>query len=130
LRRGSLAPHGPVVLFADTVGFIRKLPHHLVASFRSTLGEVTAADLVVHLVDRSHPLWPAQQEVADGVMRELGVDAQRVLLVFNKADRLGPSERSGPGLWISAATGEGLDELRATLAERLGVRAPSAAAGG
>lgn len=121
LRRGVLDGGFPVI-FADTVGFIRKLPHHLVSSFRSTLGEIADADVVLHVVDRSHPRWQEQLEVAEGVMDELGVDRGRVINVFNKCDLL-PEEtplgvRNG-AVWISSATGAGLDELRAEVARRL-----------
>jgi GTPase len=151
LRRGSLGTngaHGPVgdegaaeagesgasagangggpgrsAVFADTVGFIRKLPHHLVSSFRSTLGEITAADLVLHVVDRSHPQWHDQMRVADEVLDELGVERRRVVTVFNKCDRVAALPRSagqdGEGLRVSALTGEGLDALRAEIARRL-----------
>lgn len=87
LRKGHLGG-GRVVIFADTVGFVRKLPHHLVASFRSTLGEVLEADLVLHVVDRSHPAWEEQQSVGDEVLRDLGVDVEKIVLVHNKTDRL------------------------------------------
>ena len=107
-------------VFADTVGFIRKLPHHLVSSFRSTLGEITAADLVLHVVDRSHPRWQEQAEVAEAVMDELGVDRERVIKVFNKSD-LVPADAPRDGeLWVSAETGEGIPSLKAELARRLG----------
>jgi GTP-binding protein HflX len=135
LRRGNLGTngaHGPAgpegaagagAVFADTVGFIRKLPHHLVSSFRSTLGEITAADLVLHVVDRSHPQWHDQMRVADEVLDELGVERRRVVTVFNKCDRVGPltpsGAQDGDGLRVSALTGEGLDALRAEIARRL-----------
>ena len=111
-------------VFADTVGFIRKLPHHLVSSFRSTLGEITNADLVLHVIDRSHPLWHEQMSVADQVLDELGVDRRRILTVFNKSDRVplharDPHPDSGDAVWVSALTGEGLDTLRARVARRL-----------
>ncbi|HEY0514192.1 MAG TPA: GTPase HflX [Thermoanaerobaculia bacterium] len=119
LRRGSVQGARTAV-FADTVGFIRKLPHHLVSSFRSTLGEITAADLVLHVVDRSHPRWQEQAEVAEAVMDELGVDRERVITVFNKSD-LVPVDASRDGaLWVSAATGDGIPALKAELARRLG----------
>jgi GTP-binding protein HflX len=124
LRRGALDGSRTAV-FADTVGFIRKLPHHLVSSFRSTLGEITAADLVLHVVDRSHPRWQEQAEVAEGVMDELGVDRERVIKVFNKSDLVPADAPRDGGLWISAATGEGLPELKALLARRLGLGAPA-----
>jgi GTP-binding protein HflX len=120
---GSANGPGRSAVFADTVGFIRKLPHHLVSSFRSTLGEITAADLVLHVVDRSHPQWHEQMRVADEVLDELGVERRRVVTVFNKCDRvaaLSPSARQdGEGLRVSALTGEGLDALRAEIARRL-----------
>jgi GTP-binding protein HflX len=119
LRRGALGPEGPVVVFVDTVGFIRKLPHHLVASFRSTLEEVVEADLVLHVVDRSHAGWEEQQAIAEQVLADLGVPPEHVLLVYNKCDRL-PGEPSGPdALALSALSGAGVDELRAAIAVRL-----------
>jgi GTP-binding protein HflX len=124
LRRGQVDGSRSAV-FADTVGFIRKLPHHLVSSFRSTLGEITAADLVLHVVDRSHPRWQEQAEVAEAVMDDLGVDRERVIRVFNKSDLVPAEEpRNGGALWVSAATGEGIAELKAELAQRLGLGAP------
>jgi GTPase len=119
---GSNGGPGRSAVFADTVGFIRKLPHHLVSSFRSTLGEITAADLVLHVVDRSHPQWHDQMRVADEVLDELGVERRRVVTVFNKCDRIAalpPSSHDGEGLRVSALTGEGLDALRAEIARRL-----------
>ena len=120
LRRGSVEG-AKTAVFADTVGFIRKLPHHLVSSFRSTLGEVTAADLVLHVIDRSHPRWEEQAAVAEQVMDELGVDRERVVNVYNKTDLVPPDEpRNGQALWVSAVTGEGIPALKAELARRLG----------
>lgn len=117
LRRGSLAG-GEVAVFADTVGFIRKLPHHLVSSFRSTLGEIAEADVVLHVIDRSHPFWREQREVALGVLDELGVERERVIDVFNKRDLVAVEEPHA-GLWVSAVTGEGIAELRAEIVRRL-----------
>ena len=122
LRRGVVDGAGPVV-FSDTVGFIRKLPHHLVSSFRSTLGEIADADLVLHVIDRSHPCWREQKEVAEGVLEDLGVERGRVIEVFNKSDLVAPGEGRNGGLWVSAASGEGLGELRAEVARRLGAAA-------
>jgi GTP-binding protein HflX len=134
LRRGALGADGATVVFADTVGFIRKLPHHLVASFRSTLEEVTDADLVLHVIDRSHPQWHEQKEVAEGVLAELGVAPERVLVVFNKVDRLGddgPLGAVGDAVAVSALSGAGLPELRAAIRARLTTlgRAPRPAGG-
>ncbi len=127
LRRGQVDGSRSAV-FADTVGFIRKLPHHLVSSFRSTLGEITAADLVLHVVDRSHPRWQEQAEVAEAVMDDLGVDRERVIRVFNKSDLVPAEETRNGDLWVSAATGEGIAELKAELAKRLGLGGATASA--
>ncbi|HXO22624.1 MAG TPA: GTPase HflX [Thermoanaerobaculia bacterium] len=115
-------------VFADTVGFIRKLPHHLVSSFRSTLGEITAADLVLHVVDRSHPRWREQAEVAEKVLADLGVEPGRVVLVFNKSDLVEPQEPRNGGLWVSATTGEGIPDLREEIASRLDGRVENVSA--
>lgn len=129
LRRGAVGTvdgrgEGAAV-FADTVGFIRKLPHHLVSSFRSTLGEITDADVVLHVIDRSSPTWREQMAVAEAVMDDLGVDRDRVLNVFNKSDLLPPGEARNGGVWVSAVSGEGIGELRAELARRIGSAAPA-----
>ncbi|MDY7093773.1 MAG: GTPase HflX [Acidobacteriota bacterium] len=124
LRRGALDPYH-VVIFADTVGFIRKLPHHLVSSFRSTLEEITEADLVLHVVDRSHPAWEDQLRVADEVLDDLGVEREKTLVVFNKVDRLEAdhaptaAEAGRNAVAVSALTGEGLDDLRQCILKQL-----------
>ena len=117
LRKGSIAGH-ETAIFTDTVGFIRKLPHHLVASFKSTLEEINEADVVLHVVDRSHPRWHEQMEIGEEVLADLGVDMTRVLPVFNKAD-LWQSENGDldGGLAVSAVTGDGVPELKHWLAE-------------
>jgi len=132
VRRGALDAERWPVLFADTVGFIRKLPHDLVASFRSTLDEVVDADLVVHVVDRSHPRWEEQKRVAEEVLASLGVEPERVLIAYNKRDRLASGEAPGAGdLAISAVTGEGVEQLRAEIGRRLArLRAAPRAPGG
>jgi GTPase len=127
LRRGVVDGAGPVV-FSDTVGFIRKLPHHLVSSFRSTLGEIATADLVLHVIDRSHPTWREQKDVAEGVLDDLGVERQRVIEVLNKSDLIEPGELRNGGLWVSAVTGDGVEALRAEVARRLGAGYRPAAA--
>jgi GTP-binding protein HflX len=127
LRRGGLEGTGPII-FTDTVGFIRKLPHHLVSSFRSTLGEIAESDLVLHVIDRSHPRWREQMEVAEEVLESLGIEQARVLRVFNKSDKLAISETEdgdptrrpeADAVSISALTGAGLDGLRETIVRRL-----------
>jgi len=98
----------------DTVGFIRKLPHHLVASFRSTMEEAVAADLVLHLIDASHPQYDDQRQVGEEVLRELGIEPERVIEVYNKVDRLeddfSEPDRKG-SVVVSALTGAGIDGL-------------------
>lgn len=102
----------PTVII-DTVGFVRKLPHHLVASFRSTMEEAASADLVVHLVDASHPRAAEQRVVGRAVLEDLGIPSDRVLEVLNKVDRTGAfqEETDRDLLAVSALTGEGIDRL-------------------
>jgi GTP-binding protein HflX len=127
LRRGALDRDGALAVFADTVGFIRKLPHHLVASFRSTLDEIVQSDLVLHVIDRSHPRWEEQKAVAEEVMKELGIDPANVLEVHNKIDRLPAEERISRAragvISVSAETGEGIPALQAKIARALGEKA-------
>lgn len=78
----------PRILVSDTVGFIKRLPHDLVASFKSTLDEALEASLLLHVVDASDPNWPAQHEVTRQVLAEIGASRVPTVLVFNKADRL------------------------------------------
>ena len=109
---------GRAVVVSDTVGFLRKLPHTLVASFRSTLKEVEEADLLVHVVDASSPHADEQRRVAEEVLAEMGVAPERVLLAYNKTDRAGASVPAGE-IAISAVTGEGLPDLRQSVVARL-----------
>jgi GTP-binding protein HflX len=106
------APRQTVII--DTVGFIRKLPHHLVASFRSTMEEAVSADLVLHIIDVSHPQFAEQREIGDQVLDDLGVDRARVIDVLNKSDRIddhfGGPRRSG-AVSVSALTGAGIEDL-------------------
>lgn len=110
---------GRAIVLADTVGFLRKLPHTLVASFKSTLAEAKDADLLVHVVDASSPQGEEQKQVAETVLAELGIPPERVLLAFNKTDRPVPQALEDGGLSISAETGAGLEELRNAIVERL-----------
>ena len=128
VRRLRLPGGAPVVL-ADTVGFIRELPHELVAAFQSTLQEARSAQLLLHVVDASDASRDEHIEQVDTVLREIGAGEIPQLRVFNKIDRLGMSaqlERNGEGdaaaVWIAAAQGSGLDLLRAAIAERLQLR--------
>jgi len=110
-------PRETVVI--DTVGFIRKLPHHLVASFRSTMEEAVAADLVLHVIDGSHPQHGAQREVGSAVLHDLGIDAERVIEIYNKSDQFGDIEPGRRGaIYVSALTGAGVERLVETLRER------------
>jgi len=109
-------PRETVVI--DTVGFIRKLPHHLVASFRSTMEEAVAADLVLHVIDVSHPQYEDQRAVGDEVLRELGVPADRVVEIYNKADRADTVIRRRGTVTLSALDGRGVDRLVDLIRER------------
>ncbi|HDS74657.1 MAG TPA: HflX family GTPase, partial [Firmicutes bacterium] len=115
------------VVLTDTVGFIRKLPHHLVASFRSTLSEAREADIVLHVVDASHPNAAEQIAVVREVLDEMDIRPPHTILVMNKIDQIDaadpestvlPSKLAGgmPHVDISAVTGTGLDRLRDELA--------------
>ena len=122
VRRVKLAGVGEVVL-ADTVGFVRALPHELVAAFRSTLQEARDADLLLHVVDANDPLRDERIEQVRVVLKGIGAGEIRELLVFNKIDLSGDKPRSIEGadgvatqVWASAASGEGLDLLREALA--------------
>jgi GTPase len=84
--RRVVLPDGWAALVSDTVGFIRNLPHHLVAAFTATLEEVVDADFLIHVVDASHPQMRKQMEAVDGVLEELGASEKPVVVVFNKSD--------------------------------------------
>jgi GTP-binding protein HflX len=114
------------VVLSDTVGFIRGLPHQLVDAFKSTLEESIEADLLLHVVDASSPAREAQMAEVDRVLAEIGAAEVPRLLVFNKIDRLERSaaaERAACGtiraVFLSAATGDGVDFLREAIAERV-----------
>jgi len=120
---------GYTVLLTDTVGFIRKLPHDLVASFRATLSEAREADLLLHVIDASHPSWEEQRDVVDGVLAELGLAHRPMRYVMNKMDRLPVEEAQAvrdrvgnltPGaVFVSAVEQGGLEPLRTVLREAL-----------
>jgi GTPase len=124
------------VLLTDTVGFIRKLPHHLVASFRATLEETRDADLLLHVVDASHPLWEEQRLVVDQVLMELGLGEQPVLLVFNKMDLLSEGDALAlqervtalvpNAVFVSTETEHGLEPLSRALRHAMRARRPVA----
>jgi GTP-binding protein HflX len=116
--RQFVLPNKQKLLLTDTVGFLKELPHHLIESFKATLEEVAEADLLFHVVDLSHPLYEAQMEAVKKVLEELNAWGKQMIVVFNKIDRV-----TNPALIehclathphsvaISAATGEGMEEL-------------------
>lgn len=120
-------PTNQNVLLTDTVGFIRKLPHGLVEAFKATLEEVVQADLLLHVVDVSHPQAELQIRAVDAVLQEIGADGKPTLMVFNKIDQLNGNAESLPrylerhphGVPISAATGEGVTALMSELSSQL-----------
>ena len=124
-------PTNQNVLLTDTVGFIRKLPHGLVEAFKATLEEVVRADLLLHVVDISHPLAEEQIAAVNAVLAEMGADEKPTLMVLNKVDRLRAGDGAGAGalnrlqekfpraVAISAATGEGLSNLLAEIGAQL-----------
>ncbi|MDN7133314.1 GTPase HflX [Halomonas sp. MC140] len=125
LRRLEIADVGPVVM-ADTVGFIRHLPHKLVEAFQATLQEASEASLLVHVIDAADPDRELNVKQVELVLKEIGADDVPVLKVMNKIDRLGSApriERDGQGVpevvWLSAQEGQGLDLLHEALSERL-----------
>jgi GTP-binding protein HflX len=124
------------VVVTDTVGFIRKLPHHLVASFRATLDEVNEADLLLQVIDASHATWEEQRVVVEEVLGELGVQSRAVRHVFNKVDLLSAPDLDAlrsrmdsllPGsVFVSTLTDAGLDPLRELLREEIRSHRPVA----
>lgn len=116
------------VILSDTVGFIHKLPHHLVAAFRATLEEVVEADLLLHVVDVSHPNYEQQMDAVFEVLEELGVAGKPTVTVFNKCDLLEPVEaanlatRCPNAVSISAKHKTNLEQLKQTILENLPVQ--------
>lgn len=112
------------ILLTDTVGFIRKLPHHLVEAFKGTLEEAKYADILIHVVDTSNPQMEVQMHVVYETLRQLGVEGKPIITVFNKIDKL-PERRNfrdfkaDYSIMASAKTGEGMDEVKAALEEIL-----------
>jgi GTPase len=109
---------------ADTVGFITELPKDLIAAFRATLEELRDADLLVHVIDAANPDWPRQRLAVESILRDLELDRTPSLLVYNKADLLAAqTPREAGALYVSAARGAGLEQLRAALRARLQAQA-------
>ncbi len=123
LRRIDTAEAGPLIL-ADTVGFVRDLPHDLVAAFKSTLQETTSADLLLHVIDAANPSRASQISEVNSVLRQIGADAVPQIEVYNKIDadeQLQPKiewddEGTAVRVWLSAKSGEGIDLLLQALA--------------
>ena len=125
VRRLDL-PEGEHVVLADTVGFVRDLPHELIAAFRSTLQEAREADLILHLIDASDPnRWQRVRQV-NSVLKQLDADQVPQIRVYNKIDKLDRQPRitnnrdgEGRAVWLSAITGEGIPMLKDAIARRL-----------
>jgi GTP-binding protein HflX len=139
--RQMVSPERRQALLTDTVGFLRKLPHHLVASFHSTLVEAVEADLLIHVVDAADPDLERQMEAVEAVLDDLMAEPRPTVLVFNKLDRVGDEaviaglEASHPDAFlVSALTGDGLAALRTFVWEQAADwaegRAPAARARG
>ena len=117
-------PGGESVLLTDTVGFIRKLPHHLIEAFKSTLEEAKYADIILHVVDCSNPQADTQMYVVYETLKSLGVEDKVMITLFNKCDRPGCDTsirdfQADHTLRISATTGQGLDDVKDLLAKIL-----------
>lgn len=117
-------PKGQQILLTDTVGFIRKLPHHLIEAFQSTLEEAKYADVIIHVVDASNPQMEEQMHVVYATLKQLGVEGKKNITVFNKQDKLNIQEtlrdfKADHVLGISAKTKEGLLELQELLEQIL-----------
>ena len=124
-RRWQLPDIG-FVLLSDTVGFIRNLPHHLIASFKATLEEANQADLLLHVVDASSPSAKRQVAIVEKVLKELNTDQKRTLLVLNKVDMINDIShlhvlryRYPRSISVSARTGQGLDQLAQAVADTI-----------
>ncbi|MBA2657261.1 MAG: GTPase HflX [Tatlockia sp.] len=124
MRKLDLAGAGSVIL-TDTVGFIRDLPHQLVEAFSATLEETAEADLLLHVIDISDPLWRENTHAVELVLAEIGVVEIPMIHVFNKIDQQAgwqpkiDSQESGCKIWVSAKTGAGLELLREAIATQL-----------
>ncbi len=115
---------GQEILLTDTVGFIRKLPHHLIEAFRSTLEEAKYADLIIHVVDVANPQREKQMQIVYETLQNLGVAGKKVITLFNKQDKLQMEEvvkdfKADYTLKISAVTGSGLEQVKEVLEEVL-----------
>jgi len=121
--RGSL---GRMIIVTDTVGFLHHLPHHLIEAFKATLEEASDADVLLHVLEVSHPLASAHAEAVEEVLQQLALQHKPVITVLNKCDRLEDPSRLAalthafaPAAAISAKTGQGIEQLTALIEERL-----------
>ncbi|MEE9137767.1 MAG: GTPase HflX [candidate division NC10 bacterium] len=123
--RKVILPGGRAVLLSDTVGFIKKLPHQLVAAFKATLEEMRASDILLHVIDIAHPQWQDQEQAVTAVLEELGMATKPLISLYNKVDKLPHPEaiaflsRRPRSVVTSANTGAGLSELKTVIAEML-----------
>ena len=120
LTRSCTLDKGTEVCFTDTVGFIRKLPHQLVEAFRSTLEEAACADLLLHVCDGSSPAMFRQIEAVEEVLEQIGAQNLPRITVINKCDAAQSLPELKGAVYISALTGQGLEELKSAITERLG----------
>lgn len=115
--RHMTLPNGQQALLTDTVGFIQKLPHQLIAAFRATLEEVIQADILLHVIDASHPQYQEQSHAVFQVLHDLKVDTKQLITIFNKGDKIDNQEVIGQllkqenSVIISALSGNGIDKL-------------------
>ena len=106
-----------IILLIDTVGFIRKLPHHLIEAFKATLEEASEADILIHVTDISNPEYENHMKVVEGVLKDIGASGKPVINLFNKADVAGDAISAQSGVFISAKSGYGRDEFLKVLSD-------------
>ena len=126
LARRMRLPSGDTMILTDTVGFLHHLPHHLIEAFKATLEEARDADLLLHVLDASHPLVSEHAKAVEEVLAQLELEDKPVLTILNKRDRLEEAQRLAalelayePAVAVSAKTGEGLDRLLLLISDRL-----------
>ena len=129
LARRMRLPSGEHVVLTDTVGFLHHLPHHLIEAFKATLEEARDADLLLHVLDASHPLAAEHAEAVDEVLKELALQEKPMITVLNKRDRIEDPQQLAalirvyePAAATSAKTGEGLEALCRLIGDQLGLR--------
>ncbi len=117
-RKWGVLP-GREILITDTIGFIRRLPHHLIASFKSTLMEAEFADLIWMVIDGSHPEYKRQIEIVEQTLKEIGLDQKPIWKIYNKIDRIETELAilDPDGLYLSALSGQGLEQLKNRIRE-------------